>query len=351
MSFAGLKKQFNKANQYVSEKVGGAEKTQIPEDYVSMEKQIDATAVAVEEIVSKTNEFLQPNPVNRAKLSTARTVNKMRGQTPSSKYPQVEGQLGDCFLKHSQELGEDSDFGLALKDCGEAMKQLSEVKHSLDNNVSQNFIEPLEHLKNKELKEINHHRKKMESRRLDYDGKKRKHAKAGSNITQEEVTLAEEKFEESRDLAEEGMRNLIESDVEQVRQLQALMEAQLEFHRQAVSILEGIHESLDDRITTAETRPKTERVYKKKPDLAFDQSPSNGISNDSADKDKGPSADSSEYRKVKALYDFEPENEGELGFNEGDIITCTSEIDENWLEGEISGRSGYFPTNYVEFID
>lgn len=49
--------------------------------------------------------------VNRAKLSTARTVNKMRGQTPSSKYPQVEGQLGDCFLKHSQELGEDSDFG------------------------------------------------------------------------------------------------------------------------------------------------------------------------------------------------------------------------------------------------
>lgn len=45
--------------------------------------------------------------------------------------------------------------GLALKDCGEAMKQLSEVKDSLDNIVSQNFIEPLEHLKNKELKEIN----------------------------------------------------------------------------------------------------------------------------------------------------------------------------------------------------
>ncbi|GAU98144.1 hypothetical protein RvY_09325 [Ramazzottius varieornatus] len=52
----------------------------------------------------------------------------------------------------------------------------------------------------------------------------------------------------------------------------------------------------------------------------------------------------------KALYDFEPENEGELEFKENDLITLTDRIDENWFEGTVHGKSGVFPVTYVEVI-
>jgi hypothetical protein len=38
MAFAGLKKQINKCNQYVTEKMGGAEGTKLDLDFMDMER-------------------------------------------------------------------------------------------------------------------------------------------------------------------------------------------------------------------------------------------------------------------------------------------------------------------------
>lgn len=43
---------------------------------------------------------------------------------------------------------------MALIDVGEAMRELGEVKDALDMEVKQNFIDPLQNMYDKDLKEI-----------------------------------------------------------------------------------------------------------------------------------------------------------------------------------------------------
>ncbi|XP_039090294.1 SH3 domain-containing protein 19 isoform X1 [Hyaena hyaena] len=55
-------------------------------------------------------------------------------------------------------------------------------------------------------------------------------------------------------------------------------------------------------------------------------------------------------KKAKALYDFQGENEDELSFKAGDIITELESVDDDWMSGELMGKSGIFPKNYVQFL-
>lgn len=52
----------------------------------------------------------------------------------------------------------------------------------------------------------------------------------------------------------------------------------------------------------------------------------------------------------QALFDFDAENPGELGFKEGDIIVLNQKIDDNWFQGTINGKTGMFPITYVQIL-
>ncbi|XP_017755553.1 PREDICTED: endophilin-A isoform X11 [Eufriesea mexicana] len=354
MAFAGLKKQINKANQYMTEKMGGAEGTKLDVDFMDMERKMDVTYELVEELQMKTKEFLQPNPTARAKMAAVKGISKLSGQAKASTYPQPEGVLGDCMLSYGKKLGEDSIFAQALIEMGEAMKQMADVKYSLDDNIKQNFLEPLHHLQTKDLKEVMHHRKKLQGRRLDFDCKRRRQAK------DDEIRQAEEKFAESLHLAQVGMFNLLENDVEQVAQLATFSEALLEYHQQCTDILRTLTETLLEKKDEAANKPKMEFVPKTLADLHVDALPTSDAMNGgnfSLHASPLPSPSKSPARTpmtrqpcCTALYDFEAENPGELGFKENDTITLTKKIDENWFEGSLNGRTGYFPVTYVQVV-
>ncbi|KAJ5525623.1 SH3 domain protein [Penicillium frequentans] len=52
--------------------------------------------------------------------------------------------------------------------------------------------------------------------------------------------------------------------------------------------------------------------------------------------------------RVRALFDFQPSESGELQFRKGDIITVLESVYKDWWKGSLRGQTGIFPLNYVE---
>ena len=52
--------------------------------------------------------------------------------------------------------------------------------------------------------------------------------------------------------------------------------------------------------------------------------------------------------RVRALFDFQPSEPGELQFKKGDIIAVLESVYKDWWKGSLRGQMGIFPLNYVE---
>lgn len=53
---------------------------------------------------------------------------------------------------------------------------------------------------------------------------------------------------------------------------------------------------------------------------------------------------------VRALYDYEADDQTSLSFHEGDIIQVITQLESGWWDGVINGIRGWFPSNYCEVI-
>jgi len=55
---------------------------------------------------------------------------------------------------------------------------------------------------------------------------------------------------------------------------------------------------------------------------------------------------------ARALYDFNPQQPGDLGFKAGEIIEIVerTQNQNDWWKGRVGGRTGSFPANYVQML-
>ena len=53
---------------------------------------------------------------------------------------------------------------------------------------------------------------------------------------------------------------------------------------------------------------------------------------------------------VRALFEYQGTTETELDLRENDVVTVLKQDRSGWWQGEVDGRIGWFPFNYVQVL-
>ncbi|XP_052808566.1 SH3 domain-containing kinase-binding protein 1-like isoform X2 [Mya arenaria] len=56
-------------------------------------------------------------------------------------------------------------------------------------------------------------------------------------------------------------------------------------------------------------------------------------------------------KRAKVVFSYEPEQEDELKLELGEVLDIIKQEEEGWWEGQLNGRQGMFPSNFVEIIE
>ncbi|XP_051852621.1 GRB2-related adapter protein [Antechinus flavipes] len=67
-------------------------------------------------------------------------------------------------------------------------------------------------------------------------------------------------------------------------------------------------------------------------------------------RDEDPTYKPPRAKFAKAQFDFVAQNSSQLSFSQGDIIEVLEHSDPNWWRGQLCGRVGFFPRNYVHLV-
>ena len=118
---------------------------------------------------------------------------------------------------------------------------------------------------------------------------------------------------------------------------------------------EKVEEKLDDIQNTDLQSPKTESEIKQ-PEVCSEKSSQKSDFKQTHKRNHSYNQiNTSSYDVIisaygKAKYPFVAENDNELSFLGDDIVLLTRHIDDEWMEGELDGRRGIFPTSYIDII-
>ncbi|XP_033073607.1 rho GTPase-activating protein 17 isoform X5 [Trachypithecus francoisi] len=231
-----MKKQFNRMKQLANQTVGRAEKTEVlSEDLLQIERRLDTVRSVCHH-------------------SHKRLVACFQGQHGTDAERRHKKLPLTALAQNMQEASmqlEDSLLGKMLETCGDAENQLALELSQHEVFVEKEIVDPLYGIAEVEIPNIQKQRKQLAKLVLDWDSVRARwnqaHKSSGTNFQglpskidtlKEEMDEAGNKVEQCKDQLAADMYNFMAKEGEYGKFFVTLLEAQADYHRKALAVLE-----------------------------------------------------------------------------------------------------------------
>ncbi|KAK9393346.1 rho GTPase-activating protein 17 [Crotalus adamanteus] len=225
--------------QLANQTVGRAEKTEVlSDDLLQIERRLDNVRSVCHNSCKRLVMCLQGQYGTEAE--------KRHKKLPLTAFAQN-------MQEGSQQLSEETLLGKMLETCGEAENKLAmELSHH-EMQVEKDVLDPLNQLTEMEIPNIQKQRKQLAKLVLDWDSARARwnqaHKTSATNFQglpskidslKEEMDEAGNKVEQCKDQLAADMYNFISKEGDYARHFISLLEAQADYHRKALAVLEKV---------------------------------------------------------------------------------------------------------------
>ncbi|XP_055008325.1 rho GTPase-activating protein 17b isoform X3 [Boleophthalmus pectinirostris] len=229
-----MKKQFNRMRQLANQTVGRAEKTEVlSDDLLQIEKRMELVRLVSHNAHKKLVSCLQ------GQLGT--DTEKRHKKLPLT-------ALSQAMQEGGSQLGEESMIGKMMDACAEAEGRLATELMQHEVLLERDVLEPLNQLAEVDIPNILKQRKQLAKLVLDYDSAKTRWYQATKSNNpamaakvdslKDEMDEALNKVEICKDQLSADMYNFASKEGEYARYYVLLLQAQADFHRQSLAVLE-----------------------------------------------------------------------------------------------------------------
>ncbi|CAO3599156.1 unnamed protein product [Absidia cylindrospora] len=237
-------KNFGKFKQWTGERLGAAKATLQTDDFQQLEIETENKRTGFEKVHEASEQV-------HSQLSKK----KPSPEDAKTKCTPLEA-LASCWINHGSAFADDAALGVALINLGQTEARIALLQEDFANIVKGGYIDVLEQ-GSQHYKDYNALKKKLESRRLDYDAKlsRLQKSKKEKPEWEQEMQSAKMKYEESEYDIIQKMVSLQEYENDHCMALSQLMEAQFNYHQQAADMINELRNHMPSPGTNRSGRP------------------------------------------------------------------------------------------------